>query len=653
MITAEDRVKLRASVMGLVVLSLLATLVARLWYVQILTGEEYADAALANRVRLVTLEAPRGRILDRNAKVLVKNRPSLAVAIRRDDLRDRGRVLPALAKLLGVQVHAIERRLADRRASPYTPVVVADDVAPEVIFTIRERQDEFPGVEAVTLPVRTYPHGSLAAHVFGYVGETNEDELKRLRPKGYRLGDSIGRAGIERSYEADLRGIPGLEKLEVNAAGIALRSLGSREPVSGNDVRLSLDLEVQKVAEEAIVLGMQRARSQTFRETGERFRAPAGAAVVLDARSGEVVAMASVPTFDPTKFVGGVDSGYYASLNDPKSEFPLLNRVTQAAYPPGSTFKPMVASAALASGIASPSGFYPCTSVFEFGNRPFRNWQARNESISLAQSLVESCDTVYYRFAADWWRQDQAELQASRRAQELMQLWARRFGLGRATKIDLPPEDPGRIPDRAWRKEQWQRLRDGWCAQSRGNAVYADLCERGFLWRGGDSVNMSVGQGEVTATPLQMALAYGAIANGGSVLQPHLGLSVEAPDGRVLRRIGNKVSGQVGLGKAHMEYLQQALATVAVSGTARFPFLGWPLDEIPVAAKTGSSEIAGKQPFSWFAAYAPADNPKYVVVSVVEEAGFGSQVSGPIVRRVMDKLFGRPLSPIEFGVRSD
>lgn len=654
MITTEDRIKLRASILGLIALGLLATLLARLWFLQILTGQQYASAAVQNSVRLVSVEAPRGKVLDRNGKILVTNRPSLSVAIRKNDLRDAARVLPRLAKLLEVPLPQIRRRLADKRVSPYKPVVVAEDVPPERIFMIRERQDQYPGVETVTLPVRVYPFGTLASHVVGYVGEINEAELKKLRDKGYRLGDSIGRDGVERSYEQYLRGRPGLDKLEVNSTGIVLRTLGHQDPLPGSDLRLTIDVEVQKIAEDAVALGMLRAKSKTFSESREHFRAPAGAAVALDARTGEIVASASVPGYDPSKFVGGVDPEYFAFLNNPSSNQPLLNRVIQAAYPPGSTFKPFLAAAALSTGQARPGGAYPCTSVFTFGDRPFRNWKSQNATISLAQALVESCDTVFYRFGANWWRQDQADLQNGRKPDEVMQLWSRRFGFGRTTGVDLPNEDDGRVPDREWKRRMWEKNKDYYCKLGRaGDAIYKDLCRYGFLWRGGDSVNMSIGQGEVNTTPLQLAVGYAAIANGGSVLQPHVGGEIISPDGKLLRRIGTRTMSRAGVKGSYMSYLQGALARVTEDGTGKFPFLGWPLDEIPVASKTGSAEIAGKQPFSWFAAYAPANNPRYVVVSVVEQAGFGSQVSGPIVRRIMDKLFDRPLTPIQFGVRSD
>jgi penicillin-binding protein 2 len=658
MITSDERVRFRVAILGVIVLAMMSVLLSRLWFLQVLTGERYAHASENNRVRIVWLEAPRGRILDRNGVELAKNRPSLAVGLRRDDLRDpalRKIVVKRLAKLLKVRGRDITRRLNDKRVSPYRPAIVATDVSEQAIFEIREHAERYPGAETLILPVRTYPHGVLAAHVLGYIGETNEAELDKLRAKGYRLGDSIGRTGVERSYEQYLRGQPGIEKLEVNSGGIVLGTLRSIEAKPGHDVMLSLDAKVQAVAEEALALGIQRAKSRTFRETGEHFRAPAAGVVVLNAQTGEVVAMASNPTFDPSRFVGGIDPKYWKYLNDPDNHYPLINRAMQSAYPPGSTFKPFMASAALSTGAMSPGSTLPCTGSFDFGDRTFHNWTGGSGNISLAEALVKSCDTVFYRLGANWWLKERRDERAGRKVYEVMQDWARRYGLGRATRIDLPNEEDGRVPGRAYKQHIYDLNKISWCNRARKthDALFQDLCERGYLWRGGDAINMSIGQGDVLATPLQMAVGYAAIANGGRVLQPHVGLKIMNTDGTVDQLIKPRTIARVKISRSALAYVQNALRQVALRGTAVFPFHGWPLGQIPVAAKTGSAEIAGKQPFSWFAAYAPADKPRYVVVSVVEQAGFGSQVSGPVVRRIMDKLFDLPLTPVVFGVRSD
>ncbi|MGZ4139188.1 MAG: penicillin-binding protein 2 [Actinomycetota bacterium] len=653
----DDRIKLRLSVVGVVVLAMFGVLVARLWFLQVLTGSQYANAAETNRVRIVSVAAPRGRILDDKGRVIVKNRTALAVGIRKDDLPKSGRAQLALknrlAKLLGMTLKEINTKLADRRTSPYKPAVIATDVPQDVIFTIRERPEDFPGVETLTLPVRTYPYGTLAAQILGYVGETNDAELKKL--KGYLLGDEIGRTGLESTYERYLRGRPGLEKLEVDASGRVLGTLGDNAPVPGDDVQLSIDAEVQKVAETALFQGIQRARSRTFPATGAHFLAPAGAAVVLDAKTGAVVAMASYPSYDPSKFVGGVSESYWSYLNNPANNYPLLNRTMQAAYPPGSTFKPILATAALATGAGSPGGSYPCQTNFLFGDRIFHNWQSRNAHISIAQSLIESCDTVYYNFAKNWWLQEDHQVGLGKKPVETMQIWARKFGLGASTGIDLPQETSGLIPGRAYRQSYWEANKKFYCDEynKTKNVLYQDLCLRGYLWRGGDALNMSIGQGDVEATPLQMAVVYAAVANGGKVLVPHVAEKIVTPAGKIVKTIKPAVRARVAAPASAFQYVENALARVPVVGTATFPYRGWPFDRIPVAAKTGSAEIQGKQPFSWFASYAPAYNPKYVVVAVVEQAGFGSQVAGPVVRRIMDELFNLPPLPIEFGGRSD
>jgi penicillin-binding protein 2 len=652
-IGVEDRTRLRIGVIALIVLAMLAVLLVRLWFLQVLAGDRFAEASLSNSVRIVRVEAPRGRILDRKGRVLVDNRTALAVGIRRDQLPTdpavQKRILRRVARLLQISVAQIRADLADVRASPFAPVVIAREVPEEVIFAIRERRTTlFRGVESLTLPIRIYPKGKVASMILGYVGETNQEEVSRLAPD-YRLGDRIGRTGIEAQYEKQLRGTPGLRKLEVDATGRVLRVLGpERPPVPGKDIQLSIDVRVQRATERAVLEGMRRARAVRFFETGEFFRAPAGAAVVLDPNTGEVIAMVSRPTYDVRRFVGGVSEKYFASLNDPKAHNPLLNRTIQTAYPPGSTIKPFFAVAALESGVGTPGGLYPCLSAWTFGDTTFRNWQPRNAQITIEQSLVESCDTVYYEFGRRWWFREQNQEAAGQEVTEVAQTWARRFGLGLPTQVDLPQEVAGRIPGRDWKREVWEANREEYCRRyvETRDVLFEDLCERGFLWRGGDAVNMSIGQGDVGATPLQMAVGYGAIANGGKVLEPHLVRAIKNPDGTIARRIEPVVVRRVKASASSLRYVQRALGAVIEYGTGASPFLGWPQSTIPVAGKTGSSELAGNQPFSLFGAYAPLNDPQYVAYAVIEEAGF---VGANVVRRIMDALFARERAQIDFG----
>lgn len=678
---ADDRTRLRVTSLTLVILTLFGVLVSRLWFLQVLAGEQFADKAQRNSVRLIGTQAPRGRILDRDGTVIVKNRTALAVGVRRNDLPKDPREARALKRklglLLGMTLHQIDERLADRRTSPYRAVVIKEDVPVEVIFTIRERGvAEFPGVETLTLPVREYPLGSIAPHLLGYVGEVNERELKK-NPDRFRLGDLIGRAGIERVYDEFLRGRNGLEKLEIHASGRVLRKLGEIAVEPGNDLKLSLDADVQRVAESALAQGVQKARGKTFAETGQRFKAPGGAAVVLDARTGEVIAMASYPTFDITRFVGGVPQSYYSTLFDPlkpstctgrgtkrvckqppptclETHCPLINRAMQAAYPPGSTFKAFVSAAALATDSATPGGRYACTTDYRYGDVTFRNWRSGSGALSLSQALAESCDTVFYRFGSKWWTAERAIEKRKRVPYEVMPDWARKFGFDSETGIDLPNEEDGLIPDRAFVRERYKRnCRDGKPIDP-ANIAARDYCPLQGLWVPGYSINMSIGQGDVQTTPLQMASAYAAIANGGTLFEPRVGMTVVTPDGKVVKRVKGAVRGKIDAPRAAISYLQRALQRVSTDGTARFPYRNWPLDRLPMAAKTGSAEFGSRQPLSWFASYGPTVKGKqYVVVTVVEQAGHGAEVAGPVVRRIMDELYDQPPLPIVYGARSD
>lgn len=657
MTTVTDRVRARVVVIAVIVFSLFAAIVVRLYSLQVLDGKEYVFRAQRNAVRIIVDEAPRGRIFDRNGRVIVRNRTSLAVGVRRPDLPagDEGELVKQrLIELLGIDRTELEDRLADLRVAPFDPVVVARDVPPRIIFAISEHRELYPGVEALTLAARDYPKGSIAPHVIGYLTEIDADELEAM--SGYRPGDRIGRTGIERELESELRGRPGRRKLEVDASGNVLSTINALAPIPGNDVKLTLDSRLQRIAEDALANGLRLARNSVFKEDGTSFKAPAGAVVVMDPRTGAIRAMASAPDFDLEDFVGGIGVDDYKRLTRPDAHQPLLNRATQAAYPPGSTFKPVMVSAALSEGRATEHTRFPCQTEFEFGDRTFRNWRPRNAHLTLREALIESCDTPFYVLARDWWINELRSEDAGRPPREIIQEYARRFGLDAETGIELPGyEADGRIPDRRWRLEYWEANKDAYCRTARrtDDPLFTDLCERGFVWRGGDSVNLSIGQGDILVSPIQLATMYGAIANGGRVVTPYLVDRIDRRDGTSLELQPAADRGRVGVSRRVLGYIRSALEAVATVGTAAYPFRGWPHDRIRVAAKTGSAEIAGKQPFSWFAAFAPANNPRYVVVSVVEEAGSGSGTSGPIVRRILDGAFHLPPLPFGFGGVSD
>lgn len=642
MMQKPERFRLRIVFLGMLFVSLFSALVMRLYYLQILANSAYAAAAEANQVRLVPIAPARGRILDRNGQVLVRNRPSLTVAVRIDEMTDRAGTVLRLATLLGRSPDQIEARLADKKVLPYAAIPVAEDVPEDKIVYIREHNDQFPGVTAEVRPARVYSNGRLASHILGYTGEITEEQLRSDRFKGYRLGSIVGRSGVEASYEKDLRGREGLLKLQVNSAGkVQGPPLGSRDPRPGYDVVTTIDARIQAITEESLTLGIAKARTIFDKDSQKRYLASAGGAVVIDPQTGEVLAMASYPDYEPSLFVGGISASEFATLsNDPFK--PLINRVTQAEFPPGSTFKAVTAAAALQSGVASRGGRYPCPGSYQFQDRVFRNWRAGDSgTLSVPQALEESCDTVFYPFGAEFWRRFRASLRDKRpQPEEILQEYARAFGFGSRTGIDLPFEHDGVVPDNAWLQEMHSRFPKAFPYTT---------------WLPGYTINMTIGQGDLVSTPLQLANAYAAIANGGNLIRPRIGLRITEDD-HVIRTVDPETARKIPVTGANLDTVRRGLELVPISGTGRSPFVGWPHDRIPLAAKTGSAElqtIPPKQPYAWFVVYAPARNTRYVVAVMIEEGGRGSEAAAPIARRILEALFELPLSDITPAVRTD
>ncbi len=633
---------LRLTLVSVVLVGIFAALFMRLWFLQVMAGERYQELAEDNRVQYVVNEAPRGRILDGEGRAVVKNRPALTVsADKRRLLNGAGEpagpqaeaVLDRLSILLEMSRADILEQLNDRKYSPFRPVPVKVDVSPEVVLTIQERQELYPGVVAETLPMRVYPHGSVAAHAVGYTREISEEELASDRYQGYRLGDKIGKAGLEYAYEFDLDGQEGLRKLEVNARGAVQDVLDERVPVPGDDLVTTLDLQVQKEVETILAEGLEAARN-IVRPDGQPVPAPAGAAVVMDVRTGGVVAMASHPTYDPSEFIGGISTERYEQLTSEENHIPVYNRAVAAAHPPGSVFKPITAAAAMKAGHIGPSSRLPCPGSIKIG-RTWRNWTPRNEgSMDVARSLMRSCDTFYYQLGNRIFLEDEQREARGEEPVELVQATAREFGLGDETGIDLPREERGgRVPGRAFKKELTEAIYDTDCD---GEDPRYEC-----TWRYFDAINQSIGQGMVTATPMQMATAYAAIANGGTVWEPHLGKEVRSPDGELVRTIEPTVAGQLPLSPEQLREIQLGLEMVVLEprGTAALPFNGFPLADIPVAGKTGTAESDGKVPFAWFTAYGPTPDPRYAVAVMVEQGSSGSRGAAPIARRIFEALF--------------
>jgi penicillin-binding protein 2 len=401
-VPVRDSSRLRLAILGVVVLSLFATMLARLWYLQVLASPDLKVEAQANAVRLIYSEAPRGRILDREGRVLVENRIVPTLVADRQAMADQPDLLPRLAAELaglpGVSLPEWEKRINDPRFTQYKPVPLVSDLPKEKVVHLREHQSEFPGVNVVQLTQRSYPNGPLAAHLLGYVAEINDRELAPRRSQGYREGDTIGKSGVEYAYETALRGTPEVEKLQVDVHDQVLRSLGKQPAVPGHDVLLTIDLEVQRVVEESLQQGLDAAHRAYDTKQAKYFIGPAGSVVVLDPRDGSVLAMASWPSYDPNQFAGGISTTLFQQLQDPANNFPLNNRAIQGLYAPGSTFKLVTGLAALDRQVIAPTTTIDDTGSIAIGDRLFRNALGLSHGpVNMAKALKVSSDVYFYK----------------------------------------------------------------------------------------------------------------------------------------------------------------------------------------------------------------------------------------------------------------
>jgi penicillin-binding protein 2 len=630
----ETKMGSRLKVLAVLCAFMFAGLGTRLWFVQVLAHDEFAKEGIGNSRRAVALPAPRGRILDANGKVLARNRTSLIVTVNRQELpsdpKEHIDEIHRLASVLHIPYVEMAKRIDTKRYYLYTPVPVAFDVPKKTFFYLGEHRPDFPGVAVVEDSIRDYLEGPLAAHVIGYVGPFSPTEEKDPRFANYTQDDIIGKSGVELSYEQYLQGKKGQIQYLVDSSG---RNLGpipelTRAAKPGDDVYLTIDSEIQRLAAQSLDKGMKAAR--TF-----GLPANAGAVVVMDPKTGAVVAMASNPTFDPNWFATGNNREIAKVFarpqpNDPcPTGCPAFNRAIQATYPPGSTFKPFVALSALKERFTTMTGYTPCPGTWAVpGTDPPEvksNWEPVNlGSIQLSRALVVSCDTVFYELGwrawKDWYNFGE---------HDKMQNDLRSFGFGRPNGFDVPSENSGVIPDQEFKAVHYADSPD----------VFAKN------WQPGDYINMSIGQGDVAVTPLQLATGYSAIANGGTVYRPHVLDKVEDPAGGTVVQNRPHVDGHLPFTAKQIDYVRQALTgVVGPAGTASLAFEGFPLGRIPVAGKTGTAEVNPFQPYSWFAAMAPANDPQYVVVALVEQGGHGSQSAAPIVRRILEGLFGLPLT---------
>ena len=595
--TLTPQLAFRVAVIGGVALVMFALIFFRLWYLQVLSGDKYEAQAQNNRERQIKVQAPRGEIVDRNGQELVANRNSLSIKVTPDKLpestAERRQVYRRLARLLNLNPRRLQRRVeGELKALPFSKPTVKQDVPWELVAYVLERQSRFPGVEPEREFLRRYPHETVGAHLFGQVGEVTETQLKDQRYNRVALGDRVGQAGIELEYDRFLRGVNGAARVEVDANGNLTDTLRRREPKQGSQLRLSIDLDVQRVAQQALAGGTGR-----------------GAVAVMNVDNGEVLALGSQPSFDPNIFTKPLSQKRLNALSSEALGKPLFNRAIQAGYPTGSTFKLVTATAALESGHITPDTVLNDPGSLTVGGVKFENaGGAVHGALALRQALTVSSDVFFYQLGQ---YMDEKGMP--------LQKWGRRLGIGRKTGIDLPAEEPGRMPSPQWR--------DRWYKQG--------LTDR--PWSVGDNINLSVGQGDLLANPLQMAVAYAAIANGGRVLRPRLGLRIEDAAGRAIQQLDAPTARRLKISEANRNAILEGLhgAANGPGGTSTPVFEGFP---IPIAGKTGTAEHIGKPDQSWYVALAPYPNPKYVVAVTDEAGGFGADTAAPMARRILAEL---------------
>ncbi|MEV8539029.1 penicillin-binding protein 2 [Streptomyces sp. NPDC051572] len=652
------RVQIRLVVIQILVLSLLGTLGGRLWYLQIREGAAYQKEASGNHVQQVVEPAVRGSILDARGVPLADNETRLVVSASRTDLlkqADDGKaVLTKLAGVLGLKpADVIQKvRLCDAKTpqpcwngSPYQPIPITDEATAKQALQIRERAEDFPGITAEPEAVRRYaaPGDANAAQVLGYLSPVTDDEITQAKDSDspYLRSDQVGRSGLEREYDKELRGKAGVTRYEVDNLGRVIGKAKSDAPEPGSNLVTSIDARVQRVAEYQLDKAMKTARTQFDKITGENYKADSGAVVVMEAKTGRIVAMASAPTYDPNVWVGGISAKDYKQLTGKNSDYPLLNRAIQGQSAPGSTFKVVSTAAAVEAGYTWDGG-YPCTSSYSVGGQVFKNFEGENFGpISLGRALEVSCDTVFYGLADAQWKKDGGINPKKGEPKDYFYKAAHQFGLGKVTGVDLPNEVTGRIPDRKWKQETWEANKAYWCKTGKKGGTYVqqiayENCLEGNKMREGDSINYSIGQGDTLVTPIQEAMVYGALANGGTEYVPTIGKAIVSADGKTVQEIKPQVKAKLPISAATHKGIDKALAGVVTSGTAAWKFQGWPQDKIELHAKTGTAEVYGKQTTSWFATY----TKDYTVVMTIAQAGTGSGASGEAVRNIYNAMYG-------------
>ncbi len=660
----NQRARLNLLVIQIFIASLMVALLGRLFYLQVAAGPIYKDAALSIQSRDVVTPANRGFIVDSSGVPLALNRVGLAITVDRtkiDKLPDKGEaVIRNLVILLDLKFKDVWQRTRlcgelprGEKAGCWTgsrfqPIPITKSADPELALRIVERSDKFPGISATPVAIRSYPKtvGFNGGHVMGYVGPLTEEDLAGGNGRSYFRSEEIGKAGLEIKYDEYLRGVPGIKTFIVDRKEAVTSTSQNTKPVAGKHLITSLDVRLQAATEKALSEAVLRARSSGYPADG-------GAAVVMDIHNGQVLAIASYPTFDPNAFERGLTVAEASALYSEAKGVPALNRSIQALYATGSTFKAVSLIAAKDAGY-NLNKSYECPAEVQVGTRAFQNFESKAQgTISMRKAMAVSCDTIWYRIAYDEWLRD-GGLKPKSSPNDYFFKAAERFQMGEKTGIDLPSESTGRLANREWRKQWHQQNKDFYCnykeraTKAQQTAFLLQLarenCLDGDKVRAGDAVNFSIGQGDSVITPLKLTQMYAAIANGGTIWQPTVAKAIVNTEGKVIEKFEGKKLGDIGVDKKTLTFLQGALHEVTLTGTSAGLFSNFP---VQTAGKTGTAQVFGKNAngslkadTSWYASYAPYKNPQYAVVMMVSQGGFGASTSGAGVKKIYQALFG-------------
>lgn len=564
----------------------IAVLIGRAAYLQIYQGEYYAGLADGNRIRIVPSMAPRGTFYDRNGELLVTNRPGFSVSLLPLTAPISDDVIARLSDLLKVPTDEIKTKIAGH--SGFNPIRIKTDVTPDIVSIIEEQKSQYPGVVIEVTPIRDYILKQEGAHTFGYVSEINDTELEKMKDEGYKSGDIIGKFGIEKIYDKELRGENGGQQVEVDVSGKPVQILGRKEPVPGDDLELTIDIKLQQAAEKAV--------DEQLTQIG----AHAAAAVVMNPQTGEILAMVSRPAFDPNLFAHGISSKEWNQLNN-NPYHPMDNKTITGEYPPGSTFKIVTGTAALTEGVVTPD-----EQIFDSGHHwiiPKGNADGEALGWLNFRSALAHSDNVYFYEMGN------------RLGIDRLEKYARMFGLGAKTGIDLPYEASGLVANRRYKEKNFD---DG-------------------EWYLSETFDAAIGQGFNLVTPLQAAMVMGEIAADGKRYKPHVVNRIIAPDGSVVKDFQPELLSQLDVPEEDIKLVQDGLHDVTKYGTAASSFRGFTVD---IAGKTGTAENSQGRDHGWFVAYGPFDNPNVVVAVIVENGGYGSQSAVPIGRKILEAAFG-------------